>query len=451
MLQRRRLQGSVCTADICAPTCNDGAKNGGETDVDCGGSCAPCGPGFGCAVAADCAGGACDPALHACASTCTDGVTSPGSARRTRTAAARAARPAALGLACAADSDCASASCSAGKCHAASGCEDNLVDGLETDMDCGGPECSPCPLGAACLVATDCASSSCVAGLCATSCTDGAMNGSETGVDCGGSCAQHCPAGQGCAIDADCTGGACDPASKTCAATCTDGAKNGAEGGIDCGAVCLQRCAAGSTCGGSADCQSSVCQAGTCAAATCTDGVKNGSEIAVDCGGSCTAPCPDGSPCTVYSDCTSSVCSGPMGASDVRRPQLPRRHEERPGDRLRLRRRLPLEVPPVLRLPRRLRLHRQHLQPDDPHLLPSCTDGFEDGGETDVDCGGPCVKKCGLLLHCSSNVDCMSNHCCAVGEPCEPGHCVPSSALQKFGQGWPNFWPAARAASPTRN
>ncbi|MBL0025177.1 MAG: hypothetical protein IPO98_09285 [Saprospiraceae bacterium] len=27
---------------ILAPTCNDGIKNGNETGVDCGGSCAPC-------------------------------------------------------------------------------------------------------------------------------------------------------------------------------------------------------------------------------------------------------------------------------------------------------------------------------------------------------------------------------------------------------------------------
>ena len=40
---------------IGTPTCTDGAKNGTETDVDCGGACTPCPDGKACAVAADCA------------------------------------------------------------------------------------------------------------------------------------------------------------------------------------------------------------------------------------------------------------------------------------------------------------------------------------------------------------------------------------------------------------
>ena len=42
------------------PTCTDGAKNGGETDVDCGGTCAArCAVGKACAVSADCTSGTC--------------------------------------------------------------------------------------------------------------------------------------------------------------------------------------------------------------------------------------------------------------------------------------------------------------------------------------------------------------------------------------------------------
>jgi hypothetical protein len=44
------------------PTCDDGMRNGLETDVDCGGGCAPCEVGKACAVDADCApSGICDP------------------------------------------------------------------------------------------------------------------------------------------------------------------------------------------------------------------------------------------------------------------------------------------------------------------------------------------------------------------------------------------------------
>jgi hypothetical protein len=39
--------------------CGDGAWNGDESDVDCGGACPPCGPGAMCRDAVDCLGGAC--------------------------------------------------------------------------------------------------------------------------------------------------------------------------------------------------------------------------------------------------------------------------------------------------------------------------------------------------------------------------------------------------------
>src|SRR5688500_17885194 len=41
------------------PACNDGLKNGSETDIDCGGSCPGCAPGKTCVRNADCASGRC--------------------------------------------------------------------------------------------------------------------------------------------------------------------------------------------------------------------------------------------------------------------------------------------------------------------------------------------------------------------------------------------------------
>src|SRR5204863_357501 len=56
-------QSGVCTGGICqAPSCNDTVKNGTETDVDGGGSCGPakkCGNGKACGVAGDCQSGVC--------------------------------------------------------------------------------------------------------------------------------------------------------------------------------------------------------------------------------------------------------------------------------------------------------------------------------------------------------------------------------------------------------
>ncbi len=48
---------------IVVPTCNDGIKNGNETDVDCGGSCLPqkqCADTMSCVNFSDCMSGVCD-------------------------------------------------------------------------------------------------------------------------------------------------------------------------------------------------------------------------------------------------------------------------------------------------------------------------------------------------------------------------------------------------------
>lgn len=52
-----------------AATCNDTVDNGDETDVDCGGSCAPakkCANGKGCKIVADCSSGYCNLSTNKC-------------------------------------------------------------------------------------------------------------------------------------------------------------------------------------------------------------------------------------------------------------------------------------------------------------------------------------------------------------------------------------------------
>jgi hypothetical protein len=71
----------VCSLQgMCAlPTCSDGAKNDGETDVDCGATeCLnKCGDGKGCATEEDCESGVCW--VGVCqAPTCSDGVLNGG-------------------------------------------------------------------------------------------------------------------------------------------------------------------------------------------------------------------------------------------------------------------------------------------------------------------------------------------------------------------------------------
>lgn len=101
-----------------APTCADGAKNGGESDVDCGGGlggCPPCGDGKKCTGAADCASGV-----------------------------------------------CAGASCQPPSCT------DGVKNGKETAVDCGGGACPKCPVCLQCKENADCDTTICsTMGLCA--------------------------------------------------------------------------------------------------------------------------------------------------------------------------------------------------------------------------------------------------------------------------------------------
>ncbi|HZY09081.1 MAG TPA: hypothetical protein VFE69_15090, partial [Ilumatobacteraceae bacterium] len=98
--------GLACVGGICRPGhCANQDKDGNETDVNCGGSCPPCGSGKTCQATADCASGL---------------------------------------------------TCFNNKCTA-NHCVNNVKDGNETDVNCGGGECPPCPGGKGCGSGPDCA------------------------------------------------------------------------------------------------------------------------------------------------------------------------------------------------------------------------------------------------------------------------------------------------------
>ncbi|MFO0762735.1 MAG: hypothetical protein U0359_40230 [Byssovorax sp.] len=105
---------NVCQSNACAPAkCDDGVKNQGEGDVDCGGPCPDkCVTGKTCSIPQDCVGGVCS--AGTCVPSCTDGLANQG----------------------------------------------------ESDTDCGGP-CAPCPVGMLCAGAADCTTGSCLGGTCA--------------------------------------------------------------------------------------------------------------------------------------------------------------------------------------------------------------------------------------------------------------------------------------------
>jgi hypothetical protein len=111
---------------------------------------------------------------------------------------------------CEIHTDCESLSCVNGVCFPPS-CSDNVENGDETDMDCGGAICGPCDVGDGCTTGTDCVEKICVGDLCLPPlCTDGVKNGTESDIDCGGTCNANCPAGQQCVVNSDCTTGVCN-------------------------------------------------------------------------------------------------------------------------------------------------------------------------------------------------------------------------------------------------
>ncbi len=344
--------------------CSNGERDRQETDVDCGGdSCRPCALGKACVGSSDCAEGTCVnnvcQAEH-CSNDATDGDETDLNCGGNECAPCRSE------LKCLSNSDCASNQCTKNVCKDPD-CRDGLLNGEETGKDCGGSSCSPCLDGTACKLPRDCQSGVCTPGtlVCAApACNDRIKNGTETAADCGGDCSP-CSTGKACILDEDCTTKFCDPQTNLCTATqCDDNFQNGNETDTDCGGGCPP-CADFDTCKADKDCQSNSCDGTACQPASCTDGKKNPGEGGVDCGGTSTCGlCDDGDGCTVGTDCTNGVCSGS-----------------------------PLTC-----------------------QAPTCGDGAQNQGETDVDCGGAnCPATCQRGDTCASPGDCESGICDASG------------------------------------
>lgn len=134
--------GLLCCYLWCAPwNCQNAAKDGQETGMDCGGpDCPPCGDTGKCLIASDCLSGVCQ----------------------------------------------------LGKCQFPSP-SDGVKNGQETGVDCGHPGGPPCNDGEGCTSESYCKSGVCYKATCQKpSCTDSIKNGTETSPDCGGECSP-CP------------------------------------------------------------------------------------------------------------------------------------------------------------------------------------------------------------------------------------------------------------------
>ena len=177
--------GFTCAMNKCF-SCDDGMKNGAETDVDCGVGCKKCTEGESCNVPDDCDYDVCNP-----------------------------------------DKKCG-------------GCNDGIKNGAETDVDCGGDTCKDCNDGKVCEDNADCASNACFDGVCCDAVCDGnclacnqpgkvgqcaplpkftddtmpACSGDMT-CNGGGSC--KADNGQPCSNDGDCASNKCvNNSGKTC-------------------------------------------------------------------------------------------------------------------------------------------------------------------------------------------------------------------------------------------
>ena len=142
-----------------------------------------------------------------------------------------------------------------------------------------------------------------------SSCSNNMKDGSETDIDCGGPCDQCLP-GKTCNENIDCISEYCDENGICAAATCDDGVKQGVNGetDIDCGGSNCEDCEDGKTCNENSDCASEFCSFGICKEAnSCEDGRLSGSESDVDCGGACPTTCPQGKHCGVEDDCVGGL------------------------------------------------------------------------------------------------------------------------------------------------
>ncbi len=253
---------------------------------------------------------------------------------------------------CLTKDDCASDEvCSSSNTCVTVGCDNELKDGTESDVDCGGDSCPACADGKICGDFEDCQSLFCKSGICAK-CASAADCHSDDYCDIGAtehcldelvnsaSCNQSYQCSSGICVDSVCCEASCGGGCESCNLSgsqgsckqvaegqdpdlecgadvcngagkcrCKDAQKNGGETDADCGGAVCEACADGKTCSQASDCQSGVCQ-GSCQPPSCTDSVKNGSETDKDCGGACPLDCDPGQACLGAGDCKSKVCNG---------------------------------------------------------------------------------------------------------------------------------------------
>ncbi|PJB38316.1 MAG: hypothetical protein CO108_19275 [Deltaproteobacteria bacterium CG_4_9_14_3_um_filter_63_12] len=343
------------------PSCSDRIQNNDESDVDCGGSmCSACGEGQTCRAAGDCLGNLCVNGLCQAVSACENGR-QDGNETDTDCGGSDCPKCRDYKL-CRSNSDCAGGTCADGWCATAS-CVDGVQNNDESDVDCGGLTCIGCSVYQRCRQNDDCLDNLCFNGFCeaVNSCANGIRDNRETDIDCGGDQCEPCWEGARCQVGSDCWTGLCqDGVCGGGGSSCWNGWQDGQETDVDCGGRECQPCWEGQRCFEPKDCMSGACNNGVCGAGdTCWNGWQDGSESDVDCGGWQCEPCWDGQHCLGGQDCWSGVCANSVCGGG--------------GG--------------------------------------TCWNGWQDGSESDVDCGGGQCDPCWDGARCYGPQDCWNGVC----------------------------------------
>ena len=286
----------------------------------------------------------------------------------------------------------------------------------------------------------------------APSCYDNVINGSESDQDCGGTARNAWTERRAPAATTARAGFATRPARRRPAGTWS---RTAAETDVDCGGPCAKKCTNGQQCAGGSDCMQGVCTNGFCQTASCNDGIRNGDETDrtagivrrvrrrkdVRRGGrlheliSRGPPRPARYPAARTGPRTEprairiaagrarsartarsakpratarAACASPASARCLPAPTPSRTAAKRTST---------AEEPPPRQcgtslgctVPRGLRQWGLHGQKC---VAPSCNDSVKNGAETGLDCGGATsCPRCGTGVACSSGSDCVSGVC----------------------------------------
>ena len=345
------LLAAGCGAPAPANSCTDSAKDGDETDVDCGGSCRACALGKICLAAADCQTGP-------CVNNLCGGGGSPDAGGGVDSAAAIDATVPDLAIAdlatapdlfagCMNNQQCASLSHAEGMCGPGNQCVVTSCDPGYADCDGQGGNgcevylqtdinnCGKC--AAACGVVVNgmgaCKAGACIIGGCtagfancdglfATGCSTSVLGDVKSCGTCGRVC--MAPNGTpGCANGA-CIVASCNPGFADCNMNAADGCEAAiADDPMNCGG-CMKACMTPPN--SVAACANSTCAVGMCkfGYADCDHNLANGCEVKVaadvaNCG-ACAIKCPAVANATIGCDggvCGIGMCNALYGDCDM--------------------------------------------------------------------------------------------------------------------------------------